>query len=275
MSRVILCGLLAGGWIVALAHAASGQSCYSTPTYSYRSYSYGTPSYSYAAPYVAPKKEYKAEPYYLRFLAVIPLVDYPSYSAVYAPAPATVAAQAAPAPQTPAPAAAQPNGDLAKIMAALGTINKSVELIDARLNRLEGGGNGGNGAPAPRQGQRAPEQPPGPQQTAQQIVAAKCVVCHDHKQAGDWGGGFTLVDEAGKIERISDKAVRKLIKHCMAATMPPKEAPKGFTGKLPAPLTDQEAGTLVSFYSGATKDARQERLEISETRPAARRLVRK
>lgn len=282
MRKVIVCGLLAGLWIVALCHAAAAQSCGSS--YSYRSYPYAAPTYSYAtpsysAPYVAPakyvEKPYKAEAYFTRLVAFFPVLDVPTYgAAVYAPPPV-----ATPQTQAPAAAQAQPGGDLAKIMSALTTINKAVDLIDQRLTRLEG-------PPAqapPRQAAPAPKQQPGPPpkqeqpQTAQEIVGRKCAVCHNAEKAGDWGGGLTMVTADGKLEKLSSKTVVKLTKHCMAGTMPPKadDLPKGFTGKAPEPLTDQEASALVSHYSGATKDARQERLEISEARPAPRTLVRK
>lgn len=299
MRKVILTGLLAGAWIVALCHAAHGQ-CYGASSYrSYApSYSYSAPSYSYAqsysyAPaYVAPKKEvYKNDAYFIRLTAFFPVLDVPTYgTAVYAQ-PGLVTPQTA-VPQTPGTQApvTQMN-DMSKLLEAIKLMNKSIELVDARLNKLEGGNGNGGGTYAPKgppQGQPPPKQqaePPPAGQTAQQIVAAKCAVCHNPDKAETWGNGFVMVGPDGKLEKLSDKAVKKVVKHCMAGTMPLKEADlkdeaiakkmTGFKGKFPEPLTDQEAGALVSFYSGATKSAREERLEIAEVRPQARKLVRK
>lgn len=286
MRNLILCGLLAGGWIVAACHAAHGQSCYSAPSYS-RSYSYSTPSYSYSAPYsyapayVAPTykaKEYKNDAYFVRMVAFFPVLDVPTYGAAVYAQPGQLQTPQTPAKPgaAPAPAAtAAAPGDLEKIMTALTTINKAVELIDARLNRVEGG-NGG-GAFAPKQGQPQPQPAPKQaapapqekQQTALQIVQNKCAACHAPSVAPEVGGGFVMLTEDGKLEKLSGKVANKVIGRSHAGTMPPteKDRPKGFTAKLPDPLTDPEVNVLVAFYTGQIPaEYERRKQEVSDDR---------
>lgn len=283
MTKVITAGLFAGAWIVALCHAAHGQSCYNGSSYSTRSYSYSAPGYSYSAPYsyapayVAPKKvEYKNDAYFVRLVAFFPVLDVPTYgAAVYAP-PAVAQAQAQAAPANGN--AAAPTGDMAKVLEAMKTMNDAVKLIDSRLNRLEGNGNGG--AFAPKQAQSAPlpqpkQAPQEKQQTAAQIVQAKCAVCHAPSVAADVGGGFVMLAEDGKLEKLSSKSANKVVGRSHQGTMPPpeKDRPKGFTAKLPEPLTDLEVAVLVAHYTGQTSEERR-RNEVSDEQPLPKVRVR-
>ncbi len=288
MKRLALLGLLLA------TSTIQAQSCYSTPTYSYRSTTYHapsytpsynyTPSYSYTPSYHTPTYEVKKDyAYFTRLVAFFPVLDVPTYGAsVYAPP-----GVAAVTPQSAANATNSASNDLTKVLEALKIMNKAVELIDARLNRLEGN----NGSP--QGNQRQPNQPnqqqlPQPQQqqpaaSAQQIVTNKCAVCHNPEKAGEWGANFTMVSPEGKLEKLSDKAVKKIVKHTMANTMPPSEKDrtgdyseklKTFTGKMPEKLTNEEASMLISYYSGASKEDKEQRLEISSVRPQPRQLVR-
>lgn len=280
MRKIILAGSLAGVWLTAFCHAASGQ-CGVTYSNHGTRYSY-TPSYSYATPtYSAPAYKETATVYkevqYTKFVPVVPvalieLAVLPTYSAQYVP-PVTVP----PSATSPANAhAAAPQGDLAKILAAIGTIDSAVKLIDQRLTRLEGPTPAApkQMAPAPK-GQTAPApQPQETQQTALQIVQAKCSQCHSPETKG-FGGGFVMIDDNLKLKDLTAEAKNDVLGHASQNTMPPARKPKGFAGELPTKLTDLEAAVLTAYYTGripAEYDARKK--EVSDDKPLPRVVVR-
>lgn len=270
------------------AGTSHGQSC---ATYSTRSSVYHAPSYSYYQGYSAPTyhapayKEVKYEPqaYFTRLVAFFPVLDVPTYgAAVYAPPALTT-------PQTPgaAPApAAQPQGDLSKIMAALTTIDKAVQLIDKRLTSLEG--------PVPQQMQKAPQQSQQqPQEglqpireTAQQITTNNCAVCHNSTKAGEWGGGFVMVADDGQIDPgLSAKSKLKIIGRVHQNTMPPNDKTEegrktlvklkdaGFDlKKLPPPMTNYQSSVLAAHFTGQTPTDRKN--EVSHEKPTQQVFVR-
>lgn len=112
-------------------------------------------------PTVVKKTVVVVEPEIRKYVAVIPLVEFPTYSAVYVPpvvpvgvpvgvptgpiagvAPPVAAPVAPPvAPSPPAPSAIAP-GDVQRIMDALSTINRNFESFDTRIRRLEDKVNG-------------------------------------------------------------------------------------------------------------------------------------
>ena len=127
---------------------------------------------TYAAPTHAVQAQAakKDDVFFSRFLAV-QLLDIPTYSAVYVPAP-TVAQPTYSAP-------AQSSQELREVLEVL-------KSFDARLKRLEGG-------PV------VPLVPPvtvppmsRATSSASEILAAKCAVCHESAIAGDKAGGIVL-----------------------------------------------------------------------------------
>lgn len=185
----------------------------------------------YVAPAVVVKKAVVVEevPVVVRFSAVIPLVDYGSYSAVYAPPPAVPAAQQG-VPQASAAPQQAPQQDMAKVLQALDGIGK-------RLDALEKGR-----APAAAPQKAQPEQPqPEQQVTALAVVQAKCASCHSDKAAADKGGGLVLLAD-GALADLSARQRNKVLGRSYAGTMPPKDSGV-------APLSDAEVGALVSAYA--------------------------
>jgi mono/diheme cytochrome c family protein len=179
----------------------------------------------YVAPVVVKKVVVEEVPVVVRYTAVIPLVEYGSYSAVYAPP--------TPGPQNPAlapPQAQQSPNDMARVLQAL-------EGIGKRLDALERGGKPPVVVP-----QQAPPQKPDEQPiSALQVISAKCASCHSDKVAADKGAGLALIAD-GKLAEVSARQKNKVIGRSYAGTMPPKDS------GIPA-LTDPEVGAVVDAYS--------------------------
>lgn len=187
----------------------------------------------YHAP-VAVKKDVivaKEVPLFTRFVALIPLVDLPSYSAVYAPP--VVVNPAVPPAITPVPAG-QPGqtGDMKVILDLL-------KAMDARLQKLEAGPRKPADPFAPAAAQSAqPAAQPVQAPDVLKVIVAKCASCHDAKAAADKGGGLTLTD-AGALVRLTDRQARKTLTSVYAGKMPPKSS--GI-----APLSDEEVAAVVA-----------------------------
>jgi hypothetical protein len=179
---------------------------YSTPTYYAPSYS--TPSYStpYVAPYVAPvvKKvvEHKDEAYYLKFIAVVPLVELPTYSAAYVP------------PYSPLQAPKKDDEQLKQILELL-------KSYDARFKALEG-----KASLPPQATQQAPgvtqtpkdgEQPKIPDVRA--VNALKCAMCHERGKEAN-GGGLVLSEKNGSLVRLNNEQLGELDEQLSTNKMP-------------------------------------------------------
>lgn len=158
-----------------------------------------------------------------KFVAVIPLVDLPTYSAVYAP-PVVVP----PVPVNPAPVQQQQQPDWKLVMDTL-------RDIGARLKRLEDG----QAQPARPKDPFAPQPQKGPQ-GALGVVQQKCASCHSEASAPEKGGGFVMVGKDGALPKFSAAASAKVLKRSYNGTMPPKDA--GI-----APLTDAEVAALADI----------------------------
>lgn len=211
---------------------ARGQTCRTHPTYA-QTYAqpvvvkdaYAPPvvvKESYAAPVVV-KKDKVIEVVVPRFVAVVPLVDLPSYSAAYvgpgvAVSPPQAAAQAAPA------------GELRQVL-------NEIRDLGVRIRRLEERGD----RPAAKQEPRAePRQEP-PEGSRQEPKDAKekpsdpfagqglpdvrdvnrahCARCHERGKEQN-GGDFVLSEKDGSIVRLGDLVLLDLMIHCEKRTMP-------------------------------------------------------
>lgn len=287
--RQLLFGLAVGGLIALACDRASGQSCgtsysrgysrgatysYAAPAYSsYSTYSYSTPTMSYAAPaYVAPTAYeapvVKKEVSYLRFLAVLPLVELPSYSAVYTPPPPPAQQQQNGTTQRQAqaadPQAAAILDQLRGLNEGLTRLDRKVGQIDARLERLERTPRGPiqQQAPAPPPPPPPPPAEPGPQpdkepaKAQQQTKAAgpaaafaaankaSCAACHQGKEVADaHGGGFVFTELDGTLAKLDSKQVLSVQRQLTTGKMPKVDSARARAMGVVAP-TQQQADAI-------------------------------
>ncbi len=241
-------------WVAAVASLAwvyspaRGQAC--------RGHSYQAP---YAAPVIVKERPYaapvvvKEAPYVVtkekvvevvvpRFVAVIPLVDLPSYSAAYV-GPGIAVGQ---------PPQQQQAGELRQIL-------DEVRSLGARIRRLEDRGDRPEAKPQPKAEPKAepkeeskakpkPADPfEGEAQTAlpdvRAINKAKCAMCHERgKQAA--GGDFVLSEPDGSIVKLTDLQLLDLMIHCEKKTMPKLTQKSRAAGV--KPLTDPEIASWLA-----------------------------
>jgi mono/diheme cytochrome c family protein len=205
--------LAAGLLLLAFAGPAAAQCSIHAPGYATQSY---TPSY---------QTHVTHDVTFTRVLAVIPLLDLPSYSASYVPA-ATPPAPAA-AAQT-----AGPSAEMKEVVSIL-------KGFDARLKRLEAV----RAAPAATPARTpAPVMPPAVDAPASATGAGKltladvnkasCAACHQ-KGNESAGGDFVISDSAGVVRHFSDRELVSLTKHISRGTMPKQNARAKERGVLP------------------------------------------
>lgn len=215
----------------------------------------------YSKPVVVTKT---VTPLIQRYVAVVPLLEVPTYSAVYVPPVVPVnpgvAAGVGVAAQAPPAAAGLAPGDVQKIMGALTTLNNNMRGFNDRLSALEARVGAGPAPPAaapraaatpPREAVTPPPPPPMPRVEAAapasgpggvlSLVQGKCASCHEARVSAEKGGGLTLT-EGNVLARLTDRQVNKVIGSAYKGTMPPKSSGV-------APLTDEEVSALVSHYS--------------------------
>lgn len=196
-----------------------------------RSYSttYQAHGYKVATNYAAANHNaYAAKDYevvFQKFLAVVPLAVYPSYSAVYAPPPPVAPGQ----PGQPADPARQQQsqGELQQVLTGLKEVTTTLRDFDSRLRILE---SRQGVQPAPQalpQPQALPKQP-APKQGAQaapkqhtfaSVNASHCAACHAKGNEAN-GGEFVLSDAQGKMVKLTDAQVGKMSKVLLRGTMP-------------------------------------------------------
>lgn len=221
---------LSGVCVLTLVSPVKAQTCASYRTYrtpyvssAYSSAYYGS-SYSapvYSAPYVAPvvKKivEHKDEAVYLRFVAVVPLVELPTYSAAYVP------------PYNPLQTAqAKHNDDQFK------QILEILKAYETRFKALEGK----QGTPQPLGSTQTPKEADAPKiPDVRAVNAQKCVMCHERgKEAG--GGGFVLSEKDGSLVRLNNEQLGELDEQLSTNKMPKLNAKSKAAGV--TELTDVE-----------------------------------
>jgi mono/diheme cytochrome c family protein len=212
--------------------------CYAPrPTYgygpSYRSYSgyrtYSRPSY------------YDDTPYFLKFAAVIPLVELPTYSTTLAPAVTGFAkTQTVQTVQAPAPVAPAPSADLKEILAVVKQIASRQSDHAARLTALEARLAPTVTPAAPPMPAAVDPAPPVKPASAMALYGQRCAACHLAGKEAD-GGGFILLLAMDRRAAITGKQLRGLTRHITGGTMPP--AGKG------TPLNDEEASAILSDLS--------------------------
>lgn len=201
------------------------QAAYSTPYVSY-----STPV-TYSTPYVAPvvKKvvEYKKEdPYYLKFVAVVPLVELPTYSAYYTPPYSPVA-------PPPSVAKGMSKEDLKEIV-------DLIKGLDNRMKALEGRTEGKATPLAPvdpkvdpKTEGKADSKIPDVRLVNQQ----KCAICHQRGNESK-GGRFILSEADGSIVRLNNEQLGELDEQLSTNAMPKINATSK-AAKI-TPLTDEE-----------------------------------
>jgi hypothetical protein len=243
-----------------LVSGASASNCYPSTTY-----------YPQYAPYVKTviKEVAKVVPYYQKFVAVAPLVELPTYSAVYVnpviPAPAPAPAPAAPMPE---------KSDTQKILVLLEGMNSKVDMIANRQNDQERRlleveriirGSPPSSAPLPPQNGTTqtlpPQQAPGvappaalPQKNggepqvgadvatqALTLYKKSCAVCHSADKSADLGGAFTLIQADGSKAKLSAKQKARMVSYSYQNKMPPPNN----AHKIPE-LTNPEVGLIVA-----------------------------
>jgi hypothetical protein len=265
---------------VLMSNLAFGQcaSTYRARTYSsYSTYNYVTPTYvapTYVAPYVAPvvKKEVVVEkvvvPVFNKYVAVIPIVEFPTYGAFYSapynpyaypPNPAGgFAGGTQPNPGVPNPgvrAAAPPaptaqSDDIRQILDLM-------KGLDSRIRRLEDG-SAPRGVPkeAPKELPKKEEDGPASAPGVREIILKKCAGCHSKSNADKYGAekdkkGIVLCDEEGNLLNLSVELISSSQDHVYANTMPKVNA-RSKELKI-TPLTDTEAGVIMAELSRLRK----------------------
>lgn len=198
---------------------ANAQSCgsYRTyrasyPTYSYPTYSapvtYSAPyTSSYTAPYVAPvvKKvvEHKDDYYLLKFVAVAPLVELPTYSAVYVPPYSPL--------QHPNPASNQNQNkdDMKQVLELLKGYETRFKAIEDKLK--------GTVAPVTPTPDGKTSEPKIPD--VKEVNSKKCAVCHQRGNEAS-GGKFVLSEADGSIVRLNNEQLGELDEQLSTNAMP-------------------------------------------------------
>ncbi len=240
---------------------------YGSGYYSSRSYypSSFAPSYSYSQSYdYAPakkvvKEEYQ-DPVFVRFQAVVPLLEYkvvnlPSYGSVYVPPPANGQSQAqagAKAPVNGNGAGAQPSladskmdqlfAQNQQILKGLQTLDAKVTSIEARVEKIERTRapyaaplTQPPPVPAPPKG-KSPEEGPPPKEEPKEapkngapvgtntklitLNRNKCAACHSRDNAPEYGGEFVLSENNGSILGLSDAQLVSMQRQITKGKMP-------------------------------------------------------
>lgn len=209
---------------------------YSAPAYSYQSYA--APSYGYAAPAVT--KTYKEETKYLKFLAVLPLVELPSYSAVYSPPQQLQSPQAQAAPRAASSQMDQILSQQQAVLTKLDQLDKNVQALSSRVEGLERSGRFGGAQPQANL-KTAPDAEPIPKQpskegklTAALVNKQACAVCHERGNE-QHGGDFVMSEPDGKFTRWSDKQLMAMERLLLSDKMPKinkRSQEAGITGAL-------------------------------------------
>ncbi len=227
LQKLITAALL----LAVLAASGYADGCYrgTRSSYSYsHSYSYATPTYSYAAPtyqapaYVAPvKPSYEA----YRFLLAFPVVELPSYGAVYQPAVAAAVVPPASALQSPRSAAFEET-----VIRELKSLGKGLQELGDRVERIERTGRSVPQQPAPQQPQAQPQQQPKQQQPEPigppdvekdfgVVNAASCAMCHQRGNEKN-GGGFVFSEADGAPVLLTAEQREEVQRQLVSGTMP-------------------------------------------------------
>lgn len=150
---------------------------------------------------------------YRRYVAVVPLVELPSYGSYYTP-PSTGTPQPAPSkPDMPAPSDAMKKEILDAIKGVASqvtTMSTRIDDIDKRVKALESGAKPPDTKPTdPFKTDKAP--------TAVQMMFNRCASCHDSTVATKMGGEFTMfVSERDADGNITKSQLAKLTKSKLA-----------------------------------------------------------
>lgn len=210
----------------------------------------------------------KEVPVLAKFVAVLPVAEFPTYGAYYTPP--AVAYVPQPAPQaaavTPPPAQAQAASasDLKLVLEALKALDGRLGAVEARLGGRTAPAVPAPAAPAPAVPTPAPADPFNPAAVPQasgqteprsaaratsqpgaelsKLFQTRCAACHEAATSAEKGGGFTLM-EGAELAKLDERQVRRLASVSYKGSMPPKSS------GLPA-LTDAEVALVMQYVDG-------------------------
>lgn len=244
-------GVVLGLFLFDLTPPADASNCvgysrtYSAPSYS-QGYAY-TATKVYKAPTAYKEVAYE-EPVYYKFQAFVPLIQIPTYSAVYAPPVAPFSGvQQHSLNQDPAKQQ-QAQGELQQVLKGLTEVTTTLRNFDDRLRRLEE--RSGLQAPPP-QPQALPKEQPKQQGQAPKgnlsfatVNAKACAMCHERGKES-FGGDFILSETSGAMVKLTDAQAGAMSRVLLKGKMPKLNArakEHGITG----PLTAEEAQAILS-----------------------------
>lgn len=196
-------------------------------SYSYPTYSYPTVSYPAVVKKVVTHDYKKDDYHFYKFVAVVPLVELPTYSSQYVPP----YAHAQPNPN----AQAKSSDDVKQILDLLKDLSGRVKVLESRNTQPL------NAAPNPAQGTQ-----PQPNNSAQAqpspldvkiVNKQKCAACHERGNE-TLGGGLVLSEKDGSLVQLSNEKLGDLEEQITTNAMPKinkKAKDLGITA-----LTDQE-----------------------------------
>jgi len=176
---------------------------------------------SYATP-VVKKKVIHEDIVFTRYLAVIPLLDLPTYSAHVVPA----LPRAAVAPAAPLRTEG-PSKEMGQVLQILQSFDGRFRALEDRITRLEGLRSGGTPlSPPPPRMPRAearvdPTSPTPGGVTAKSVNQQMCAICHD--KGNESNGGDFVLSVKGEIVRMTDAQLVTLGKKLATKSMPKLE----------------------------------------------------
>ncbi len=222
--------------LLSLTALVSADGCYRgsrSYSYSYPTYSYSAPTYSapYVAPYVAPAKPVEYQIY--RYLLAFPLVELPSYGAVYQPP----VAPTLPQQQSPKGSAQglPPTAFEEAVLKKLDELGKGLREVSERVDRIERTRTPQQ-LPPPKQElpKQPPEQGPAPdvEKAFFKVNQESCIMCHARSVADVKGGKFVFTEDDGTPVQLSAEQREEVQRQLIAETMPMKGTPKDNVKKL-------------------------------------------
>lgn len=214
---------------------------------------------SYAAYYESPV----LKPYFVRYLAVLPLAELPTYGAYAETAKATPAAAPAAMPPAAPAATSSLEAKLDRVLALseqtlnrVGTLEQRVSAVEARVGIAPAPAGGPPAAPRAA-GADAPDVPT--------MLHAACARCHEAKVAAKLGKRFVCFADGpdgaemaklgpdGKPAQLARADLQKMRDQLAKGKMPPETDAEGHPVK---PMSEADRKRAVAFLDEALKNAK-------------------